>query len=153
MASLPDRVFQDLINKAIVRDPRVAGALPPAFRDPADGVPAPGEGAGTEIGPTAVVGIQSGVGIPAPFMEEQWRSDTIDITIRTLKSPDAKVLYAKIREALIGPPFRMGGTLAGMRIIQAREWNGLALLDSSRAQGFMYRFSVYYETYSEDHFS
>lgn len=153
MASVVDRVFRELIAQGIVRDPRVAGSLPPAFRDPADGVPAPGEGIGTENGPTAVIGILSGVGIPAPFMEETWRSDTVDITYRTTKSPAAKVLYAQVRGALVGPPFKMGWTMAGMRVIQSREWNGLALIDSSRAQGFMYRSSIYFETYSEDHFS
>jgi hypothetical protein len=150
VASLVDRVWQHLINHSIVRDSRVAGVLPPAFRDPADGVPAPGEGFETEVGPTAVIGILTGVGIAAPFMQEEWRSDTVDIVYRTVKSPDSKILYSQVRASLCG---MMNGNLAGMRIIQSREWNALGLVNSSRAQGFMYRSSVYFETYSEDHFT
>jgi hypothetical protein len=151
MATLSDKVFQYLISQGIVRDPRVAGPLPPAFRSPADGVPAPGEGVGTELGPTAVVGISSDLSIAAPYAEIEWRRDIVDIVFRTLKRPSADTLYTDVRYALCGPPWKMGWVMAGMRVIQSSEWQGLNLIDSSVAQGFTMKCAVLFETYREDH--
>lgn len=149
MATIADRVWQHLINQGIVRDPRVAGPLPPAFRQPADGVPAPGEGSGTEIGPTAVIGIMRPFGVPTPFLQLAWRRDIVEIVYRTQKWPQTETLHAVIRVALLD---KMGTTMAGMRVIQSREWNTLGLTDSNTSQGFTSRSSVLFETYAEDHF-
>jgi hypothetical protein len=149
MATITDRVWQHLINQAIVRDPRVAGVLPPAFRQPADGVPAPGEGTGTELGSTAVVGISHTLGLPAPFFQSAWRRDIVDIVYRTTKWPDTERLYALVRDALVD---KMGVTMAGLRIIQSVEWTALQQMDSSVAQGFTSSSAVLFETYKEDHF-
>lgn len=151
MATLADKVYQYLIAQAIVRDPRVAGPLPPAFRSPADGVPAPNEGAGTEVGPTAVVGISSNLTIPAPFVEIEWRRDIVDIIFRTLKRPTADTLYSQVRFALLGPPMKMGWVMSGLRVIQSSEWQGLNLIESSVAQGYTMKCAVLFETYREDH--
>jgi hypothetical protein len=152
MATIADRVWQHLINQAIVRDPRTAGALPPAFRSPADGVPAPGEGIGTEVGPTAVVGISVDLTMPSPFVESEWRRDIVDIVYRTLKRPDADALYAQVRLALVGPPFKMNWLMAGMRVIQSVEWQGLQRIDSNRAQGYTMKSAVLMQSYALDNF-
>lgn len=156
MATLADRVWVYLIAQGIVRDPRVAGVLPPAFRSPADGVAAPGEGTGTEVGLTAVLGISADLGIPAPYFEAERRKDIVDFVYRTAKRPQADALYSLIRQAMIGPvpgaPFRMNWSMAGMRVIQSREWQGLQRIASDGAQGFTMKSSVILETYAEDHF-
>jgi hypothetical protein len=149
MATITDRVWQHLINQGIVRDPRVAGPLPPAFRMPANGVPAPGEGVGTEVGPTAVVGVVRPFGIPTPFQQVAWRWDIVEIVYRTSKWPTTESIHALVRVALLD---KMGTTMAGMRVIQSREWNALALIDSGIAQGYTSRSSVVFQTYQEDHF-
>lgn len=149
MATLTDKVWTHLIAQGIVRDPRVAGALPPAFRQPADGTPAPGEGSGTEIGPTAVIGIYHDLGIAASFLQKAWRRDMVDIIYRTQKWPTTETLYALVRDALAD---KMGTTMAGMRVIQSVEWVALTRIDSSLTQGFTSRSSVLFETYAEDHF-
>jgi hypothetical protein len=150
-STLCDHVFQYLITQGIARDPRVAGSVPPAFRSPADGVPAPGEGLGTELGPTAVIGLNADISIPALFVESEWRKDIVDIVYRTLKRPDADTLYAQVRLALIGPPFKMNWLMAGMRIIQSVEWQGMQLIDSSRAQGYTMKSAVLFQSYAADH--
>jgi hypothetical protein len=154
-STLADHVFQYLIAQGIVRDPRVAGPLPPAFRSPADGVPAPAEGFGTEIGPTAVVGIQTDLSIAAPFNEGAWRRDIVDIVYRTLKRPDADALYAQVRTVLVAPlvgtTLKMNWLMDGLRVIQSVEWQGLQRIDSSRAQGFTMKSAVLFETYAADH--
>lgn len=149
MATLTDKVWTHLITQGVVRDPRVAGALPPAFRQPADGTPAPGEGLGAEIGPTAVIGIYRDLGIAAAFLEGQWRRDMIDIIYRTQKWPTTEALYAQVRTQLVD---KMNFVMAGMRVIQSVEWVALTRIDSSTAQGFTSRSSVLFETYAADHF-
>lgn len=149
--TIADRVFAHLIAQGIVRDPRVAGPLPPAFRSPADGVPAPTEGTGTEIGPTAVVGIMSNLMVPAPFVEAERRKDIVDIVYRTLKRPDADTLYDQVRLALVGPPMKMNWLMPGMRVIQSSEWQGLNLIESNKAQGFTMKSAVLFETWAMDH--
>jgi hypothetical protein len=149
MATLTDRVQAYLIVEGIVRDPRLAGPLPPCWRQPAEGVPAPGEGTGNEVGPMAVVAVSRSLGVPQPFLQGQWRTDVIDVVYRTLKWPDTEALYARVRAALID---HMGTTMAGMRVIQSVEWSALARIDASTAQGFTSRSAVLFQTYAEHHF-
>jgi hypothetical protein len=148
MATLTDRAWQYLIDQGVVRDPRVAGALPPAFRQPRDGVPAPGEGEGTEVGPTCVIGLVRTDGIPSPRFEKEWRRDVLDIVIRVTKWPDAEAKYAVMRNLFID---KTNWDMAGMKVIESLEWRNLGLIDSD-AQGYTAQFAVLFETYSVDHF-
>jgi hypothetical protein len=147
VATIADRVRQHLMNVALVRDPRVAGPLPPAWRQPANGVPAPGEGTAPEVGATVVVGIVRTDELVPGYLEGQFRDDIVDVVIRATTWPLVETFYANARRELID---KMGGTMAGMRIRNTRLWNGLAMIDSD-AQGYTARFAVLVGTYAEDH--
>jgi hypothetical protein len=41
--------------------------------------------------------------------------------------------------------------MAGMRIIQSVEWQGMQLIDSSRAQGYTMKSAVLFQSYAADH--
>jgi hypothetical protein len=153
MATLADAARTYLIASTLVRDPRTAGSLPPAWRQPADGVPAPGEGTGVEVGSNAVVGLIVSGGISAPRFEPEWRRDILDVWIRVRKWPDAEALYASLRAALIGSTFtKTNWMMGGMRIIESIEWRPHQMVDSNSAQGFTSQFAVMFQTYTPDHF-
>lgn len=148
MATLSDRVRAELITQGIVRDPRVAGALPPCWRNPRDGIPAPGEGTGVEIGPTAVVGLIKSGGLTSHRFEKEWRYDIVDIWIRTTTWPIGETIYSQIRDALIDKRNWYCGTL---HVIESVEWRPHQALDSDN-QGFTSQAAVLFQTYSADHF-
>jgi hypothetical protein len=156
VATVADRAWQELIDRSVVRDPRVAGSLPPAWRNPAEGTPAPNEGPknpdgspGVTVGPTLVVGLVETGGIAPDRYESDWTIETMDVVVRATQWPLAKALWFQIRHALTD---QYGWTMAGMRVIESRELNAFAMIDSSRAQGFTGRATVLFETYTEDHF-
>lgn len=154
MATIADSAADYLVALGLVRMPRVAGPLPPVWRQPAGGVPAPGEGnVPVEVGPTAVVGLIRSGGMSTPPMESEWRRDILDIWIRTVTWPQAEALYAPLREAFIGMTFKKVNWMMGsMRIIESIEWRPLQLLDSDPGQGFTSQFAVLFESYASDHF-
>lgn len=154
MATLTDKVSDYLIAQGIARSPRVAGALPPVWRQPVDGTPAPGEGTGSEVGPTVVLGLVRSGGIPASSNEAEWRYDIVDVWIRSRTWPQAEAIYAQVRTALVGTRAgdRRGWVMDGLPVIESREWRALSLLESNKAQGFTSMASVLFETYAADHF-
>ena len=84
MATITDHLADYLIAQGIGRSPRTAGALPPIWRQPRLGTPAPGEGTNpTERGTDAVIGLAHTGGLPAARQEKDWRSDVIDVWLRT----------------------------------------------------------------------
>jgi hypothetical protein len=145
---LIDRVYQYLVDQGIGRPINVSSSLAPIWREPADGTPAPGEGTGTEIGQTAVIGLVEGGGITdeMPFTS-QWRRDQVDIHYRAMRSPDIQRLYIAVRRAVVD---KWGWQMAGMRVISSVEARPLDLIDSSKAQGFHKVSAVLFETYEED---
>lgn len=150
MATLSDNVWSYLIAQGIVRDPRVAGVLPPAWRQPANGVPAPGEGENaTEVGATAVLGIVRTDGIASARFEKEWRFDVIDFVVRTQKYPQAEALYRQLREALIDKTNWQMNTIT---VIESQEWRSLAEVDSDEQQGYTCVCAVLFETYTNQHF-
>lgn len=149
MATLTDQVWTYLVAQGIVRDPRVAGVVPPAWRQPVDGVPAPGEGAGVEVGPVAVLGLIRSGGIPSPRFEKEWRRDIIDIWFRTTKWPMSETLYAMVRNALID---KRNWQMGSITVIESLEWRPHQLLDADSAQGFTSQSAVLFETYTADSF-
>jgi hypothetical protein len=149
MATLLDHVRSHLIAQGLVRDPRVAGSLPPCWRQPANGTPAPGEGTNaTEVGADAVIGLIHSGGIPSLRLESAWRKDIVDVWIRTATWPRAEQLYALLRDALID---RTNWTMGAITVIESREWQPLQLLGSG-AQGFTAQHAVLFETYAASHF-
>lgn len=150
MATLADHVSTYLIAQGVVRDPRVAGSLPPRWLQPANGVPAPGEGSNpTEVGPTVVVGISRTDGLASRRFERAWRFDVVDFVLRTKKYPDAERLYAQMRPLLID---KSNWIMGSITVIESREWRGLAEIDSDEQQGYTSVFAVLFESYAADHF-
>lgn len=132
-----------------MRDPRVAGAAPPAWRQPIDGVAAPGEGEGVQAGPTAVVGMFKTGGIARARFEKEWRRDILDFYLRTTTWPIAETLYDGLADALID---KRNWQMGSMVVIESLEWRPHQLLDSDAGQGFTSHFAVLFETYAVDHF-
>jgi hypothetical protein len=159
MATILDHLRTYLIANGVGRDPRVAGAAPPIWRQPAAGTPAPGEpphsgsSSSVEIGDPAVIGLMRTGGIPQSPQEVEWRRDIVDIWIRSRTWPQTESTWNAIRLLLIGThaQSRQGWTMSGLAVIESQEWRTLSLLDSDPAQGFTSQAAVLFQTYSDDH--
>ena len=117
-----------LIAQGIVRDPRTAGPLPPCWRSPRKGVPAPSEGTGTEIGPDSVVGLMPAPGVAEPRHDATYlRTDGVDIVIRSRTAPQAVALDDQIRTALTD---KRGWTMGGLTIIESNLYRPQSLITS-----------------------
>ena len=122
-----------LIAQGLVRDPRTAGALPPCWRSPRDGVPAPGDGTGTEIGATVTVGLFTASGIPRdPYDALSLRTDGLDIRIRATTAPAAIQLDDQLRTALMD---KRAWTMGDLQIVESRLERPLQVVASDE-QGF-----------------
>lgn len=115
-----------LISEGIVRKPTTAGALPPLWLEPLQGVPAPGEtmprGGATEVGATVVAAAFLGSSeAPGPY-ESSWRKPTVDVWIRAADALSGRVLEEAITGALIDRREWMMGPLL---VIESQVWRGL----------------------------
>lgn len=130
---LIDCLRTELISAGLVRDQKVPGSLPPCWRTPRNGVPAPGEGSATEKGDTVVVALYPASGIPRrPHDAGVLRTDGVDIRIRAKASVDAIELDDQIREILVD---RRGWIMGGLQIVESRLERPLDLIYSDD-QGF-----------------
>lgn len=90
-----------LNSLGLAREPAVAGTEPPMWIAPALGTPAPGEGENpTEVGPTIVVGIRKGTGVPPARYENFLRTDSIQFVVRSAEAWQAYEWEAQVRAAL-----------------------------------------------------
>ena len=122
-----------LIAQALVRDPRVAGAAPPCWRSPRNGLPAPGDGTAPEIGTTLVVGLFPSTGIArAPYDAQALRTDGLDIRIRSTTAPAAIELDDSIRAVLMD---KRNWSMGGLTVVESRLERPLQLI-SSDEQGY-----------------
>lgn len=142
---LLDALRDHLVAQGIVRVPRQAGAEPPLWLEPKEGVPAPGEGgSGAEIGSTVAAAFRTG-GVPferagGPFI----RRVTVDIRIRSLKPPDAYALDSALYRELHDRQAWDMGALTVIESLQARELQRLG----SDAQGFDFVTEYLFECYA-----
>lgn len=97
-----DYLWEYLRAQGVGRDPRVAGPLPPIWREPQNGTPAPGEklGADVEIGANAVIGLVKATGVPPRRHEGFLRFDHVLIWLRVRKAPMAHDLETDLRALL-----------------------------------------------------
>lgn len=118
-----------LIAEGLVRKPSVAGAVPPLWLDPRNGVPAPGEGnAATEIDADVVLGAFQVTGFPKPPYEASvLRMDAVDVWIRARMAPFAYRTADPIVEAL-GDKRQFD--LAGLTIVECLLFRPLQRLGS-----------------------
>lgn len=144
--TLLDYLRTHLVNQSVARDPRTAGALPPVWRQPRNGTPAPGEGNAVAERGDVVIGAFTAPGIPAQVMETFFRADGIDLRIRSKTSPAGEAVEKQIRTALIGasggsPNQQLNWSMAGLPIICSQEFRPFQLVESGE-QG--YEFSCNY---------
>lgn len=147
MATLIDHFKSHLVTAGLVRDPDTGGALPPVWRHPLDGVRAPGEGTGTQVGATSVVGLFHAGGFPAALLESEWRSDVVDVVIRSKSVPAAIVLGKEIRAITLDRfNWRMGDP-GGITIMQTQEFRPLQPL-SPQTQYYTFMWGVIFQYYA-----
>lgn len=97
---MSDRITQELrvhlIAQGIVRDPDVAGALPPLWLSPRDGMPGPNEGDPPTAAPVVLAAYRV-AGIPPRPWEGYIRNEGVDIQFRSMTVPAILDLSEKIR--------------------------------------------------------
>lgn len=146
MATILDHYRAHLIAQGLVRDPSVAGVLPPAWRHPKDGVPEPGEGNGVQVGATAVVGLMHAGGLPAAAHEGEWRQDIVDVVIRTTTAPAAIELGGEIRRVTVD---RWNWAMGGITVMQSSEFRPLQPL-VPQTQSFTFIWGALFQIRAED---
>jgi hypothetical protein len=132
-----------LIAQGIVRKPSVAGSAPPLWIEPKDGVPAPGEGAGTEVGSDLVLGAYYVNEIAPGRFESWWEKPIIELRLRARVVPPVKVTERAISKALID---KVDWTMSGLYVNESELFNGLHRLgsdDQSYDFGVSYVFQLY----------
>ena len=135
-----------LITAGVVRDPTTVGSLPPCWRMPRDGTPAPGEGNNVvERGADVVVGIwRSGELAPA-VCEGSFRADWVDFTIRSRTAPLGEDFEEALRAALIDRQnFRL--TPTGERIQQTEVFRGFSFVHADQ-QAFNWNVGYLFRRY------
>lgn len=136
-----------LVTNAVGRDPATAGALPPIWREPKLGTPAVGEfppnGAPSQAGSTAVIGLFLTGGLaPAPY-ESFARKPIVDFRLRTSTALVAEQLELDISKVLID---RRAFTMGGLYVIECEQWRPLQRLGSDE-QGFEFTAGYLFELY------
>jgi len=141
------KVRDRLIAEGIVRNPAVAAPTvdperPPAWLDPQDGVPAPGDLDPPNRGPSVVVAIQTATEIPGdPLEQSEWQLDAVEFIIRAKTSPAAKLVYRRIRTVFAG---KVGYDLGGVFIHESLLFRGLQPLVFDR-QAFTFSFELTFD--------
>lgn len=147
MARLLNALRDELVTAGIVRYPETGGGLPPFWREPKLGTPAPGEGnADAEVGQDAVVGAYLIGGLaPGPF--ESYRRDPfVELRFRTRLGYMAEELELQITGQLIDRRDFMLGGATGVHVLECQQILALQRLGSDE-QGFehltQYQFELY----------
>lgn len=143
---LTDYIRTYLIEQGIVRDPRVAGPLPPIWRNPRDGaiepVPA-GQEASVEDSALAVVSVFDVGSVPGLPYEKFRRLRVIDFWVRAAKYPDGPPIERAIRDALHD---KRDWSMAGLQVIESLLWRGPSSLGANErafTQTIGYTFEIY----------
>jgi hypothetical protein len=150
-ATILDALATHLINAGVARSPRTAGSLPPVWRSPVNGVPAPGEGGNaTEVGADAVLALFLTGGIASGLYETWMERPVIDVWARTTTSPKAIDLLKQVRTAVVGntPVPAVGFDLGGVLVIAAQEWRPVQPILPTAQGVWTYTWSVMLQLYS-----
>jgi hypothetical protein len=147
MPPLLTAIRDHLVTNAVVRAPDVPGALPPCWKEPKLGTPAPGEtppgGGATEVGVDAVVALYLTGGIaPEPY-GSFIRKPIVDVRLRTRTGLIAENLELAITKVLID---RRDFTMGGLYVVECEQWRTLQRLGSDE-QGFEYTAAFVFELY------
>jgi hypothetical protein len=146
VSALLHALRDELVTATLARKPSVAGAAPPLWLEPRDGVPAPGEGTNsTEVGSALVLGAFHTGGIPRQPYAKVLRRDIVDLHLRALSAPDIFIAEAAITDRLIDRRnWMLGGSL---RIIDCEQWRPLQPLERNE-HGFVFVVAYWFECYA-----
>jgi hypothetical protein len=148
MADLLGNLRTYLIAQGVCRKPSVAGASPPMWLEPQQGVPAPGEqypgGDPTGIGATVVLGAFRTGGFATGPYESAWRIPTVDIRIRASRADYVTATEVAITPLLIDKREWMMGAL---NVIESQMWRALQPITID-AQSFDYVVSYSFQLYA-----
>jgi hypothetical protein len=132
-----------LIAQGLVRKPSVAGAAPPCWLEPMLGVPAPGEGQGTEVGDPVLGVYQTGGFVLGPYMDSYARQPIVQLNFRGKNPQTINALELQITKLLVD---RRDWTMGASYLVESSLWQALQLV-ASDTQGFefssAYRFELY----------
>lgn len=137
-----------LVAQGVARLPDVAGSLPPLWRAPREGVPAPGDkpvkGNATQVGDPVVLGLFLSGGIAARPYESQWRTRTVDLRIRARTGKQVTDLEAVVTPLLIDKRDWMMGD---QYVIESGQWRSLSpvTIDS---QGYDFIVAYWFQTFA-----
>jgi hypothetical protein len=127
-----------LVAQGLVRKALTAGAAPPMYAEPENGVPAPNEGANAGVSLTLGVFRMGGPAMPA--YESFLRRDILEVWIRAQvgAQPSAVIaawaLEAQLRTALVD---KRDWQMAGTHILESVEWRTMQRVSSdSQAYNF-----------------
>lgn len=143
MSDLLTNLRDYLVAQALVRKPSVAGPLAPLWLEPQLGVPAPGEGQGSEVGDPVLGAFATGGFVLGPYMDSFAREPIVQINFRG-KSPQAiQALELQITKLLVD---RRDWTMSTIYLVESSMWQPLQRLASDE-QGWefssAYRFQLY----------
>ncbi len=122
---LLEHLREHLITAGLVRKPAAAGALPPMWLEPRDGVKAPGEGTTTERHPDLIVGAFMSGGVISQRHQGFFRFDGVDIHLRARTAPIALRFESDLRAAIND---RRNVDFAGLTIIECLQFRPLQSL-------------------------
>lgn len=124
-----------LVSEGLVRVPRVAGAAPPLYLEPKEGVVAPGEAENaTESHPTLVLGAFRATGVAPRRHQSFIRIDMIDLVVRAANPRPAFDLHDELRGALVD---KRHWSMAGLLIEESLMFRDLQRV-SSDANGWTF---------------
>jgi hypothetical protein len=138
-----------LIALGIGRAPETPGSLPPIWRDPKTGTPAPGEGDNpTMVGPDAVIGLYRVSGIPPRRFEGERRTPVVLVLLRVSRAPIGDALIEQIEQAVLDRRDWLMGSVANgqLRVIESQQV-GPFNQTASDAQSYDYRSTFAFELY------
>lgn len=145
--TLLDYIRDYLVTEGIVRKPEVDGKLPPLWREPQDGAPAPGEREGVANSDSAVVSIFNAGGIGRAAYSP-WRYPTVDFWLRVAQAPLYESIANAITDAFCGDQAaKVGWNMAGLEVIESREWRPWGRLGSDE-QGWTYVGAFVFQLYA-----
>lgn len=124
-----------LITDGLVRDPDNAGALPPLWLSPPDGLNAPGEGAQPQHRAPLVIGAEPAPGIPGQPREAFLRNSAVDFTFRAKRTPTIIDFWEGLYHELAD---RVNWQMGALRVTQVQLMQDVQPLVADE-QGFVYR--------------
>jgi hypothetical protein len=141
-----------LVIAGIARDPTVAGPLPPFWRDPKLGTPAPGDGNNsTEVGTEAVIAAYLVGGTPTEPQGSWVRFPIVELRFRTTKGFLAEDMDIAICNQIHDRRDFMLGGAGGLYVVECQQILPLQRLGSDE-QGWehlsQFRFELYRPGYA-----